>query len=84
MEAVSRPELPPLLLLPLPLEDEESEDEEPEDEEPEVGVEEEGAAPKRVSVFVAAAPVGKSTSVETGDVSCWYTLESRSLGWCSE
>lgn len=56
MEPVSRPELPPLLLLlPLP----------PEDEEPEVGVEEEGAAPKRASVFVAAAPVGKSISVET-------------------
>jgi hypothetical protein len=59
MEAVSRPELPPLLLLLplLPL---------PEDEEPEVGVEEEGTAPKRVSVFVAAAPVGKSISVERG------------------
>ena len=55
-EPVSRPELPPLLLLlllPLP----------PEDEEPEVGVEDEGAAPKKVSVFVAAAPVGKSISV---------------------
>jgi hypothetical protein len=60
MEPVSRPELPPLLLLPLP----------PEDEEPEAGAEEEGAAPKRVSVFVAAAPVGKSIGVETGDVSC--------------
>jgi hypothetical protein len=46
MEPVSRPELPPLLLLPLS----------PEDEEPE----EEGAVPKRVSVFVAATPVGKS------------------------
>jgi hypothetical protein len=48
-EPVLRPESPPLLLPP-------------EDEEPEVGVEE-GAAPKRVSVFVAATPVGKSTSV---------------------
>jgi hypothetical protein len=54
-EPVSRPELPPLLLLLLPLP--------PEDEEPEVGVEDEGAAPKKVSVFVAAAPVGKSISV---------------------
>jgi hypothetical protein len=52
MEPVLRPELPPLLL---PLS--------PEDEEPEVGVEEE-ATPKRV--FVAATPVGKSISVETG------------------
>ena len=55
-EPVSRPELLPLLLLPLllPL---------PEDEEPEVGVEEEEAAPKRVSV---ATPVGKSISVAKG------------------
>lgn len=48
-EPVLRPESPPLLPPP-------------EDEEPEVDVEE-GAAPKRVSVFVAATPVGKSTSV---------------------
>jgi hypothetical protein len=55
MEPVSRPELPPLLPLPPP-----------EVEEPVVGVEEEGTAPKRVSVFVFAAPVGKSISVERG------------------
>jgi hypothetical protein len=60
MEPVLRPEsrpllLPLLLLLPPA-----------EDEEPEVGVEEEGPAPKRVSVFVTAAPVGKSISVGMG------------------
>ena len=69
MEAVSRPELPPLLLLSLP-----------EDEEPEVGVEEE-AAPKRLLVFVFATPVGKSISVETGMLVVNNTLESR---WCCE
>jgi hypothetical protein len=54
---VSRPELPPLLLLPLPLLLP------PEDEEPEVGVEEEGAAPKRL---VVVAPVGKSIGAGKG------------------
>lgn len=56
---VSRPESPPLLLLllPLPLLLP------PRDEEPEVGVEEEGAAPKR---FVVVAPVGKSIGAGKG------------------
>ena len=56
---VSRPESPPLLLLllPLPLLLP------PKDEEPEVGVEEEGAAPKR---FVVVAPVGKSIGAGKG------------------
>lgn len=57
-EPVSRPESPPLLLLlPLPLLLP------PKDEEPEVGVEEEGAAPKR---FVVVAPVGKSIGAGKG------------------
>ena len=73
MEPVSRPELPPLLLLLLLLP--------PEDEEPEVGVEEEGAAPKRALVFVAATPVGKSINVEHGTLVVDNTSESRSLGW---
>jgi hypothetical protein len=74
-EPVLRPEsllLPLPLPLPLLLPP-------PEDEESEVDVEDE-AMPKMLSVFVAAAPVGKSISIGKGMLVCWYTLAPRTLG----
>jgi len=74
MEPVSRLELPPLLLPPpLPAEDEELE----------VGVEK-GAAPKRVAVFGAATPVGKSINVENRMLVADNPSRSWSLRSCSE